>query len=138
MMETLIVLTLLGCDDTATQCNYLRTVEQRYATAEECGLAADRLLAEADDGRYPVVVARCLQPAETVASGPELPAVPEVDSEPIDIIMYEPPEWDVVEVRTSPGRKLRGMAVALVSGTAQAAGSVSRRAGALIDWVNPF
>ena len=75
MKEALIVLSLLGCDDTGLQCEYIRTAEASFADLETCRAASSEYLASADDAAYPTVVAMC-SPAAQTAEGPMPPEPP--------------------------------------------------------------
>ena len=52
--EALIVLSLLGCDDSGAQCDFVRVGPERYETVEACRAASEPLLA-----------ASAMTPAET-------------------------------------------------------------------------
>ena len=90
--EALIVLSLLGCDDSGAQCDFVRVGNERYETVEACRAASEPLLAASAEEDYPTVVAVCspessVPTAQTAALGepvpvpvpPETPA--EVDGE---------------------------------------------------------
>lgn len=78
IQEAMIVLSLLGCDDSGTQCEYLQTSDTRYETVEACGAASDAFLAASQDEDYPAVVAICAPALETAGR----PVPPEAPLEP--------------------------------------------------------
>ena len=57
--EALIVLSLLGCDDSGAQCDFVRVGPERYETVEACRAASEPLLAASAEENYPTVVAVC-------------------------------------------------------------------------------
>ncbi|MFZ2099793.1 MAG: hypothetical protein WAU86_04435 [Oricola sp.] len=75
VQEALIVLSLLGCDDTGTQCEYLKASDQRFETIQACSAASDAFLETSRDAEYPAVVAVCA-PRVEVADRPAQPAAP--------------------------------------------------------------
>ena len=75
LQEAMIVLSLLGCDDSGTQCEYLQTSDTRFETVEACSAASDAFLAASQDENYPAVVAICAPALET-AGRPVPPEAP--------------------------------------------------------------
>lgn len=139
--EALIVLSLLGCDDSGTRCEYLRAAEERFATVEACQLASEGFLAASNDADYPAVVAICAPAVETAGRPvpPELPGEVETGV-PADIV-----EPDFLEriagaiASYAPDRKTLTKPVDLAAEGASKVGGavivgVKRVAGA----VNPF
>ncbi|MFP1633961.1 hypothetical protein ACLB6G_19715 [Zhengella sp. ZM62] len=63
MQTALIIMTLLGCDDTATRCHYIETVPQRFETVAACDAATEAQLTRIESPDYPVIVATCQAPA---------------------------------------------------------------------------
>lgn len=59
MKTALILMTILGCDDTATQCHYVEMVDQRWQTIQECDANSEDKLRLYSNVPYPVVVAVC-------------------------------------------------------------------------------
>lgn len=59
MQSALILMTILGCDDTATQCHYVETVDRQWASIQICDTAAEAEIGRFSDIEYPVVVAFC-------------------------------------------------------------------------------
>ena len=59
MKAALIVMTILGCDDSVTQCHYISTVNQSWLTVAACDSQSERQIARHQNANYPVVVAVC-------------------------------------------------------------------------------
>lgn len=77
MQAALIIMTILGCDDTATQCHFVEMLDERWATVQACDAGSEDKLKSYSNFDYPVVVAVCQTPGDTGLSelGDE-PAVP--------------------------------------------------------------
>ena len=67
MSKLLIFLTLLGCDDSSTQCDVLVQPVPAFESRATCQVAAEDLLDRTLDRPYPVLIAKCGTIAETVA-----------------------------------------------------------------------
>ncbi|WP_394689681.1 hypothetical protein [Hoeflea sp.] len=65
MQTALIIMTILGCDDSAMQCHYVETLDQRWETIEACDAEAEARLSNYNNISYPVVVAACQTPGDT-------------------------------------------------------------------------
>ena len=65
MQTALILMTILGCDDTATQCHYIERLDQRWATIQACDASSEAALKLYANVNYPVVVAVCQTPEDT-------------------------------------------------------------------------
>lgn len=65
MQTALILMTILGCDDSATQCHYVEMLDQRWATIQECDASSQDMLKLYSNIDYPVVVAVCQTPEDT-------------------------------------------------------------------------
>lgn len=62
MRTVMVMMTILGCDDSATDCRYVATLEQRWPTLELCNAVSDKELAAFANISYPVVIAVCQDP----------------------------------------------------------------------------
>lgn len=73
--EALIILSLLGCDDSGAQCDFVRVGTERYETVEACRAASEPLLQATVEDDYPTVVAVCspesAMPAADIAERPD-------------------------------------------------------------------
>ncbi|MDS7597223.1 hypothetical protein [Agrobacterium tumefaciens] len=65
MKTALVLMTILGCDDSATECNYIATSPQRWTSIELCDAVSEKELESYANAPYPVVVAVCQTPEET-------------------------------------------------------------------------
>lgn len=65
MQTALIIMTILGCDDTATQCHYVEMLDERWANIQSCDAASEEKLQTYSIISYPVVVAVCQTPEDT-------------------------------------------------------------------------
>ncbi|MBY5328123.1 hypothetical protein [Rhizobium leguminosarum] len=77
MQAVLIAMTILGCDDSISQCNYVATVDKRWETVSACDAEAERRLKTYVNVNYPSVIAVCEAPKAVAAAEPPKPA-PEV------------------------------------------------------------
>ncbi len=60
MKAALIIMTILGCDDSATQCHYISTVEGSWQTVALCDSESQKQLPKfSNNQNYPVIVAVC-------------------------------------------------------------------------------
>lgn len=71
MQAALIIMTILGCDDTATQCHYIERVDATYATIQACDAQSETQLQRYSARSYPVIVAVCQTPEVAEATVPE-------------------------------------------------------------------
>lgn len=86
MQTALIVMTILGCDDSVTQCHYVATAQEHFVSVALCDAASEKILAGYSGVSYPMLVAVC-QPPDTqteVAAPPVSAAKPAVtDTAPL-------------------------------------------------------
>lgn len=81
MQVALIVMTILGCDDTASQCHYVATEQRQWASVELCKIDTEKTLMNyTSRSAYPTLVAVCKEEgAKVEAAAPQpAPAVPPV------------------------------------------------------------
>ncbi|MGO7542292.1 hypothetical protein ACC680_27340 [Rhizobium ruizarguesonis] len=82
MQAVLIAMTILGCDDSISQCNYVATVDKRWETVAACDAEAEGRLKTYVNVNYPSVIAVCEAPkAIAAAEPPESAPVPAAASE---------------------------------------------------------
>ncbi|UIY22979.1 hypothetical protein LZK76_12995 [Rhizobium leguminosarum] len=74
MQAVLIAMTILGCDDLISQCNYVATVDKRWETVAACDAEAERRLKTYVNVNYPSVIAVCEAPKAIAAAEPPKPA----------------------------------------------------------------
>ncbi|MDQ0320083.1 hypothetical protein QO002_002221 [Pararhizobium capsulatum DSM 1112] len=70
MIAPLIVMTILGCDDSVSQCHYISTVRGTWETVAVCDAASQKELPKFTNSNYPVVVAMCETSGEKFADTP--------------------------------------------------------------------
>lgn len=76
MNAAIIAMTILGCDDSVNDCQYVATLQQRWPTIEMCNAVSEKELAAFANVSYPVVIAVCQDPtaaetADNVVRQPE-------------------------------------------------------------------
>ena len=76
MNAALIVMTILGCDDSVTQCHYVTTVNQSWHTVAECDKQSERYITRHQNVSYPVVVAVCESNRDKITAELEQPSQP--------------------------------------------------------------
>jgi hypothetical protein len=59
MKTAIVIMSILGCDDSATQCHYIETVNQRWASIDACDASSEARLNALSVLDYPMVVAVC-------------------------------------------------------------------------------
>ncbi|ARM88533.1 hypothetical protein RHEC894_CH02236 [Rhizobium sp. CIAT894] len=74
MQAVLIAMTILGCDDSVSQCNYVATVDKHWETVAACDAEAERRLKAYANVNYPSVIAVCEAPKALAAAEPPKPA----------------------------------------------------------------
>lgn len=74
MQAALIIMTILGCDDSATQCHYIEKVNQNWVTIQACDADSEARLKTYASHSYPVIVAVCQTPDVDAAGLPEIEA----------------------------------------------------------------
>lgn len=82
MQAALIVMTILGCDDSVNECHYVATAQQHFVSVELCDAATEKVLEGYSGINYPMVVAVCQPPDKQTAdmqTPPEGAAKPTVD-----------------------------------------------------------
>ena len=71
MKAALIVMTILGCDDSATQCHYIASVDKSWQTVALCDAQAEAQINRHQNSNYPVIVAVCESAGSTMAAEAE-------------------------------------------------------------------
>ena len=64
MQTAFILMSILGCDDTATQCHHVEMLDQRWETIQACDAVSEDKLRLYSNLEYPVVVAVCQTPED--------------------------------------------------------------------------
>jgi hypothetical protein len=87
MHALLIAMTILGCDDSVTQCNYVASPAKHWDTIAKCDAESERRLRAYANAHYPTIIAVC-QPTQVaaVSAAPKTadtqPAMPPVKPDP--------------------------------------------------------
>ena len=68
MRTAMVIMTILGCDDSATDCQYVATLNQRWPSIELCNAVSEKELSAFSNISYPVVIAVCQDPTIATAS----------------------------------------------------------------------
>jgi hypothetical protein len=87
MQAILIAMTILGCDDSVTQCTYLASPEKRWESVAQCDAESEKRLKAFSNVHYPTVIAVCqpfhiAQKTEPPKTAKPQPATPPVMSDP--------------------------------------------------------
>ncbi|MDX3929423.1 MAG: hypothetical protein QHC90_26925 [Shinella sp.] len=104
MQAALIVMTILGCDDSATQCHYIDTVSQSWRTVAICDAQSEAQINRYQNQSYPVIVAVCESSGDRMTEeviGPQRPGDKAVASaSPPEAETAAPPERKGLTART--------------------------------------
>lgn len=68
MVPALIVMTILGCDDSVSQCHYVSTVHGTWETVAICDAESQKQLPKFSNSNYPVIVAVCERSGEQMVN----------------------------------------------------------------------
>lgn len=74
MKAALIVMTIMGCDDSATQCHYIDTVDRSWQTVALCDAQAETHINRHQNANYPVIVAVCESSGDRMTADVAKPA----------------------------------------------------------------
>ncbi|MDH4441321.1 MAG: hypothetical protein QE284_13150 [Rhizobium sp.] len=67
MKTALIMMTILGCDDSVNQCQFIETPPERFVSIELCDAASETVLARYGNVSFPTAVAVCQAPPPEIA-----------------------------------------------------------------------
>jgi hypothetical protein len=98
MKAALIVMTIMGCDDSATQCHYIDTVDRSWQTVALCDAQAETYINRNQNQNYPVIVAVCESSGDRMTADVAKPAP---DTKPAETTVQAdvPVPTEVVEAR---------------------------------------
>lgn len=87
MKTAVIFITILGCDDKVSQCEFHASPPERFVSIALCDAASEKVLERYGDIGYPTAVAVCQEPAVEPESGANLHASPKASepSNPVDV-----------------------------------------------------
>ncbi|MDH4414390.1 MAG: hypothetical protein QE484_13855 [Rhizobium sp.] len=79
MKTALIMMTILGCDDSVSQCEFVETPPERFVSIELCNAASEQVLGRYTNIAYPTAVAVCQMPPPeiTEALATQAPSQPD-------------------------------------------------------------
>lgn len=66
MKTALIMMTILGCDDSVSQCAFVETPPERFVSIELCNAASEQVLGRYTNIAYPTAVAVCQMPPSDI------------------------------------------------------------------------
>lgn len=113
MVPALIVMTILGCDDSVSQCHYVSTVNGTWETVAVCDAESQKQLPNFANSNYPVIVAVCEKSGEQMAIAKDPAPIPTPAQEAIQNVNPDPvPSLPVAEQQPSLPRRT----LALVTG----------------------
>lgn len=72
----LIVMTILGCDDSVSQCHYISTVNGTWQSVAVCDAESQKQLPKFSNASYPVVVAMCEKSGKEITAAVDPAPVP--------------------------------------------------------------
>jgi hypothetical protein len=87
----MIVMAIMGCDDSATKCTELSVSEPKWPTVAACDKDSEKELTRYSNAHYPMIIAICQSPEVTKAEamqdnsqvqGPVLPTAPQSPTAP--------------------------------------------------------
>lgn len=102
MRTAMVIMTILGCDDSTTDCQYVATLNQRWPSIELCNAVSEKELSAFANVSYPVVIAVCQDPTatSTAANAPKRPEAP------TDLAPERTPEEERAEERSMAAKAL--------------------------------
>ncbi|MEM1376259.1 MAG: hypothetical protein AAGG69_02615 [Pseudomonadota bacterium] len=106
MQNALFILTVLGCNDAATQCETLQAEQATYASVDACYAQSEALFTQNADAQYPVVMVRCDPASDVLPSVASRPKTELADATPV--IVGEPAPAPIAGVwyRIRPGERI--------------------------------
>lgn len=93
MKAALIVMTILGCDDSATQCHYVATIDRTWQSVALCDAESEKQLGHYSQSNYPMMVAVCETSSKdmTAEAAVENPAANDTITDTFDTSPAEKP-----------------------------------------------
>lgn len=80
MKTALIMMTILGCDDSVSQCEFVETPSERFVSIELCNAASEEVLARYTNIGYPTAVAVCQMPPPDITEALAAPLTAQPDT----------------------------------------------------------
>lgn len=91
MNAALVVMTILGCNDSGTDCRYIETAQERWPTVAICDSVSETRLPGYANQPYPVIIAVCQDP-QTAGLDPQQPTSPPPATNPAATAAQTPPD----------------------------------------------
>ncbi|WP_117191116.1 hypothetical protein [Rhizobium terrae] len=107
MNSALIVMTILGCNDAATDCHYVATAENRWPSIELCDSVSEQQLAGYTSQPYPVIIAVCQKPEASDIASASKPQAKPVELAPATPPIPQPEPVTPQEEQTFADRAIR-------------------------------
>lgn len=113
MNAALVVMTILGCSDSGTDCQYIATAQERWPTVAMCDAVSEDHLPTYADRPYSVLIAVCQDPqvAGVPNIGPVPAARPSSDAPHQTANATAGTETEVAEVTPEEAETLAGRAI---------------------------
>lgn len=146
MKSAIIILSLMGCDDAAKNCEAIEVNNAQFVSEAACLRASESLFEEHASAEYPMIMAKCdlKTPAELAGR----PAIQDTDAsdaahEVVTVDLSEPEEdgWFRVGVKESVAKVTKPVADAangIATKGQDTASWLVDRVWAAVDYVNPF
>lgn len=106
MNTALVLMTILGCDDSATDCHHIATLQQRWTSIELCDSVSEKELQSYANAPYPVVVAVCQTPETDPIQQADADKAPQTPAGSSPQTVIEPPEETATARAISRVRKI--------------------------------
>jgi hypothetical protein len=84
MNAALIVMTILGCNDSGTDCHYIATAAERWPTVAMCDSVSEEHLPNYVNQPYPVLIAVCQNPQTAGVAEAAIQPAPVSESRPAE------------------------------------------------------
>jgi hypothetical protein len=118
MNAALIVMTILGCNDSGTDCHYIATASERWPTVAMCDAVSEDHLPNYVNQPYPVLISVCQNPQAAGVAEANAPATavpeshsPQVPTETADTDQAAPAPVVTEEVSPEEAETLAGRAI---------------------------
>jgi hypothetical protein len=109
MKAAFVVMSILGCDDSAVHCQPVAAVSQEWATIAACDAASEKVLGKYTNVKYPMVIAVCQTAGTSALVDSEIDAA---ENNGDTVSQSTPPEPPLARKGDHPG--LASRAIALV------------------------
>lgn len=146
MKSAIIILSLMGCDDAAKNCEYIEVQNRHFTSEADCLRASEDVFESQAGADYPMVMAKC--DLKTPATLADRSLIDDADANElahevvtVDLSEEEEKGWFRVGAReavTKVAKPISDAASTVASRSQDTAGWLVDRAWAVVDYVNPF